>query len=666
MKEKGLLLLLSVPILMSLFFLCTSFCMRLELKGEAEMTVLYQEEFQDPGAVGTILGKEVEVTVHGKVDTSQIGTYELVYEMRNRIGMVRKKTRKVTVTSEEEPTITLKGDSTYYVDLNSEYIEPGYVAYDVEQQDITDQVIVRGMVNPKQFGIYVLKYEVRDKSGNEAVVKRKVIVKDRELPTLTLKGYEAVTIYTDETYEEPGFVATDNLDGDLTNHVIVKDNIEQKPGVYQVKYQVTDSSGNTVKKTRDVYVISHLNYKEEYEEEENQTKGWWSDNKLNHKRPLGGNYGESLDEYKAYYLGEDKKVIYLTFDEGSNETYLKEYLKGEMTLSYSSMDTFFHCPFRFYLRHILKVPEKPTGKATMIGTFFHEVLSKLYQEEEIDTCIESSIHDIETFTKEEQFYLEKYQKELREICLYLKKEMGRTEFEAKYFEKEFAIELDETIKVRFMGVIDKIMIFEGEEETYVIVVDYKTGNTKLDYNKVIYGLDMQLLVYLYFLKHHPTFSGMKVAGFYLQHILPSVMNYDEKKSYALQRQQFYQLDGYTIDQISLLHHLDQHYLDGGMIKSLRVTKNNTFYSTAKVIDEKTIDRLLEIVDQNIHTVVTALQKADFSIAPIQIGNEKKEDATGCRYCQYYDICFKKANDFRTVKEYKNLEFLEQEDGGEKK
>ena len=666
MKEKGLLLLLSVPILMSLFFLCTFFCMRLELKGEAEMTVLYQEEFQDPGAVGTILGKEVEVTVHGKVDTSQIGTYELVYEMRNRIGMVRKKTRKVTVTSEEEPTITLKGDSTYYVDLNSEYIEPGYVAYDVEQQDITDQVIVRGMVNPKQFGIYVLKYEVRDKSGNEAVVKRKVIVKDRELPTLTLKGYEAVTIYTDETYEEPGFVATDNLDGDLTNHVIVKDNIEQKPGVYQVKYQVTDSSGNTVKKTRDVYVISHLNYKEEYEEEENQTKGWWSDNKLNHKRPLGGNYGESLDEYKAYYLGEDKKVIYLTFDEGSNETYLKEYLKGEMTLSYSSMDTFFHCPFRFYLRHILKVPEKPTGKATMIGTFFHEVLSKLYQEEEIDTCIESSIHDIETFTKEEQFYLEKYQKELREICLYLKKEMGRTEFEAKYFEKEFAIELDETIKVRFMGVIDKIMIFEGEEETYVIVVDYKTGNTKLDYNKVIYGLDMQLLVYLYFLKHHPTFSGMKVAGFYLQHILPSVMNYDEKKSYALQRQQFYQLDGYTIDQISLLHHLDQHYLDGGMIKSLRVTKNNTFYSTAKVIDEKTIDRLLEIVDQNIHTVVTALQKADFSIAPIQIGNEKKEDATGCRYCQYYDICFKKANDFRTVKEYKNLEFLEQEDGGEKK
>ena len=341
-----------------------------------------------------------------------------------------------------------------------------------------------------------------------------------------------------------------------------------------------------------------------------------------------------------------------------NEDYLKEYVKGEMTLSYSSMDTFFHCPFRFYLKHILKVPEKPTGRATMIGTFFHEVLSKLYQEEEIDTCIESSIHEIDTFTKEEQFYLEKYKKELKEICIYLKKELERTEFEAKYFEKEFEIELDETIKIRFMGVIDKIMTFTDEEDTYVIVTDYKTGNTKLDYNKVIYGLDMQLLTYLYFLKHQPMFSDMKVAGFYLQHILPTVMNYDEKKSYVLQREQFYQLDGYTRDQISLLHHLDQHYLDGGMVKSLRVTKNNTFYSTAKVIDEETMNQLLDIVDQNIHTVVKAIQRADFKIAPIQIGNEKKEDATGCMYCQYYDICFKKANDYKAVKEYKNLEFLD--------
>ena len=173
---------------------------------------------------------------------------------------------------------------------------------------------------------------------------------------------------------------------------------------------------------------------------------------------------------------------------------------------------------------------------------------------------------------------------------------------------------------------------------------------------------MQLLVYLYFLKHHPEFQYVKVAGFYLQHILPDVMNYQEKKTYALQRKEFYKLDGYTNDSISLVSHIDHDYMSGGMIRGLRVTKDNTFYSTAKVIDENTINRLLEIVEENINDVVQMIQKADFKIQPIRLGNEKTEEITGCKYCQYYDICFKKITDIKTVKEYKKLEFL----GGDEK
>ena len=81
MKDKGLILLLSVPIIMSLFFLSTYLCMKLKLNGEETMIVEYREPFQDPGVVATIMGKEARVIVHGKVNTNQIGTYELVYEL---------------------------------------------------------------------------------------------------------------------------------------------------------------------------------------------------------------------------------------------------------------------------------------------------------------------------------------------------------------------------------------------------------------------------------------------------------------------------------------------------------------------------------------------------------------------------------------------------------
>ena len=360
-----------------------------------------------------------------------------------------------------------------------------------------------------------------------------------------------------------------------------------------------------------------------------------------------------IEDYKTY------QNQYQTI----NEMALKDYLNGEMVLSYSSMDTYFHCPFRFYLRHILKVPETQSGSATMIGTFFHEVLSMLYQTDSKEECISKAL---EKFSEEsdvkESFYLQKYKKELIEICSYLKEELDRTEFQPTYFERKFELDFDEAIHIKFMGVIDKILTFTDGNQTYAIVIDYKTGKTQLNLNKVIYGLDMQLLVYLYFLKHHPEFQYVKVAGFYLQHILPDVMNYQEKKTYALQRKEFYQLDGYTNDSISLVSHIDHDYVSGGMIRGLRVTKDNTFYSTAKVIDENTINRLLEIVEENINDVVQMIQKADFKIQPIRLGNEKTEEITGCKYCQYYDICFKKITDIKTVKEYKKLEFL----GGDEK
>jgi len=79
MKDKGLILLLGVPIIMSLFFLSTYLCMQLKLKGKATMVVEYKESFQDPGVTATIMGKPTKVKIHGRVNTNQIGTYELVY-----------------------------------------------------------------------------------------------------------------------------------------------------------------------------------------------------------------------------------------------------------------------------------------------------------------------------------------------------------------------------------------------------------------------------------------------------------------------------------------------------------------------------------------------------------------------------------------------------------
>ena len=131
----------------------------------------------------------------------------------------------------------------------------------------------------------------------------------------------------DEVYEEPGYQAIDSLDGDITNQVQVSGNINyQVAGTYEMVYSVTNSRGEKASVSRFVIldkVISYI-YKEEYDAISNEAKSWWSANKKNQTRPLGGYSYDLLKQYNATFIGPDEKVIYLTFDEGGNQTFVNE------------------------------------------------------------------------------------------------------------------------------------------------------------------------------------------------------------------------------------------------------------------------------------------------------------------------------------------------------
>jgi delta-lactam-biosynthetic de-N-acetylase len=145
-------------------------------------------------------------------------------------------------------------------------------------------------------------------------------------PKIILNGKHIITITPNEKYQELGFKATDQIDGDLTKKVKIKGQVESKIGTYELTYTVTNSKKETAEEKRFIKVQEEkqLTYKDKYDKIDNQTRGWWSDNKLDHQRPAGGANINELKKYNAYFLGPDKKVIYLTFDEGGGKTYVKE------------------------------------------------------------------------------------------------------------------------------------------------------------------------------------------------------------------------------------------------------------------------------------------------------------------------------------------------------
>ncbi len=162
------------------------------------------------------------------------------------------------------PVITLVGKDTLYVERTgtangcwAEVANNTYSANDPTEGDMTSKVVLNSDLDCTIPGIYSIDFTLSDASGNAAMPKRRTVyvVLDRTAPTLTLNGKAIETIEQCGTYNEPGAIATDAVDGNLTTAIIITGSVNaSKVGDYTLTYTVSDAQGNTSVKTRIVQV----------------------------------------------------------------------------------------------------------------------------------------------------------------------------------------------------------------------------------------------------------------------------------------------------------------------------------------------------------------------------------------------------------------------------
>ena len=85
---------------------------------------------------------------------------------------------------------------------------------------------------------------------------------------------------------------------------------------------------------------------------------------------------------------------------------------------------------------------------------------------------------------------------------------------------------------------------------------------------------------------------------------------------------------------------------------------NGFYHYSKVIDNDTMNKLIDIADKKIDYARDNILNGDFAINPKAFINDK--EVIGCKYCNYKDICFRKNDDIVNLKKYSDLSFLNEE------
>lgn len=277
--------------------------------------------------------------------------------------------------------INIKGPKEIKLKMNEAYKENGASAKFLKKQLKLD---IESNVNTKVAGTYYVCYKARNQFGIARYQKRTIIVTDQEMPTITLKGSSTVLLKEGETYKEEGFTAHDNKDGDIAKKVVVENKVDtSKVGTYYITYKVTDESKNETTVKRSVRVLSkNPTYLKSYNKVDNTAKGWWSGNKKNQTRPTGGEKETILAPYHAYFLGEDKKTIYLTYDEGANDTYVKETL--DVLKEKNVKVTFFLC--RYYIVKNLDIMKRMVNEGHLVGnhTNHHETMAKYANEKDFN------------------------------------------------------------------------------------------------------------------------------------------------------------------------------------------------------------------------------------------------------------------------------------------
>jgi len=357
---------------------------------------------------------------------------------------------------------------------------------------------------------------------------------------------------------------------------------------------------------------------------------------------------------EKYYSSVD--IPYMKYDNkftGITRDSLIKNINNKLLLSYSTIDNYFRCSFRYYVSSILKIDKYEETFKTFIGNLFHFVLSQVFLPNfDYEECFSNYIKDKE-LTVSESFFLLKLKEELLFIIEQVKKLHQETGLTNALFEKKIYIDKSKDIDITFMGIVDKIMYKNIQGVDLVSIIDYKTGNPNTNLFNIIYGIDMQLPVYLYLVKYSNLFSpNIDFVGFYLQKILHGELTRSPNKTYLEQKIDNLKLVGYSTTNEEYLSRFDPTYEDSIFIKSMKKTSKG-FYVYSKIIEDKKIDLLITLVNNKIDEAITNILSAKFDINPKRVGLEN----IGCSFCKYKDICYMREEDIVNLKEYKDFSFL---------
>lgn len=348
-----------------------------------------------------------------------------------------------------------------------------------------------------------------------------------------------------------------------------------------------------------------------------------------------------------------------------------ETIRGSIT----RLQDYASCAFMHYLKYGLGIKERDEYSFTglEIGNIYHKALEiygrlvgekgkswrdvsseeqKSLQESAVTEALAEYI-DIVEDSKRNEYFKQRLNRVLDRSITTITKQIAAGGFEVKYLEKSF----NHTNRYLSMtGKIDRIDVGEKNGKTYIRVIDYKSGRQVFDLNRLYYGLQLQLSVYLCEAGRMLSNEKPVSAGGMFYYRVDDPIIEAGKGDIEQERDKKLMLDGVSSDEPEVLGLQDSSLIgDDGLaggaksnVIDVTINKDGTFkYGGKKLLSREKMDFLSEFTAEKTLELTKEIKDGRADINPYSYNKNKP-----CEYCGFGAICM-----FRTSRgdEYRALD-----------
>ena len=349
----------------------------------------------------------------------------------------------------------------------------------------------------------------------------------------------------------------------------------------------------------------------------------------------------------------------------------------KLRLTASRVDAFYRCPYAYFLRYGLKAQERRQAAfdAPETGTFLHYVLEHTLQdlreqsgkpsredvyalaEKWTEVYVETMLGGLEQHSARFCHLFRRLVRTLKEILDNLLEELSCSDFEPIDFELDFSrggdlppILIDSPSGTLEMnGKVDRVDGYVKDGALYVRVMDYKSGQKKFELSDLWYGLNVQLLLYLFSIEQHGLDHYREKLAQDINEIIPAgalyiparsalvnaPRNTDEETIHQLRQKQL-RRSGLILQDDTVIEAMEHGISKEGAFIPIGFLKKGGVSAASKsnLANLEQLGKLSEHIRRTLQKMGQELSAGKMDARPVRRG--PTEDT--CQWCPYHAVC----------------------------